>query len=59
MPSRHAPAILAFALCLVTFAVNLQAPLYAAYAALSGQGSAATAVAFSGYVVGVLSLIHI
>ena len=57
MPSRHAPAILAFALCLVTFAVNLQAPLYAAYAALSGQGSAATAVAFSGYVVGVLPVL--
>ena len=36
MISRHAPATLAFALCLVTFAVNLQAPLYTAYAALSG-----------------------
>ena len=27
MSSRHTSAILAFALCLVTFAVNLQAPL--------------------------------
>ncbi|OLS62094.1 MFS transporter [Pseudomonas putida] len=57
MISRHAPATLAFALCLVTFAVNLQAPLYTAYAALSGQGAAATAVAFSGYVIGVLPVL--
>ncbi|WP_110969370.1 MFS transporter [Pseudomonas huaxiensis] len=57
MITRHASAILAFALCLVTFAVNLQAPLYTAYAALSGQGAAATAVAFSGYVVGVLPVL--
>ena len=57
MSSRHTPAILAFALCLVTFAVNLQAPLYTAYAALSGQGAAATAVAFSGYVAGVLPVL--
>ena len=57
MSSRHTSAILAFALCLVTFAVNLQAPLYTAYAALSGQGAAATAVAFSGYVAGVLPVL--
>jgi len=57
MQSRHAPATLALALCLVTFAVNLQAPLYTTYAALSGQGAAATAVAFSGYVVGVLPVL--
>mgnify|MGYP006175046695 CR=1 FL=1 len=36
---------LAFALCLITLAVNLQAPLYITYADLSGQGAAATAVA--------------
>lgn len=57
MINRYAPATLAFALCLVTFAVNLQAPLYTAYAALSGQGAAATAVAFSGYVAGVLPVL--
>ncbi|MER8149571.1 MFS transporter, partial [Acinetobacter baumannii] len=57
MSNRHAPVTLAFALCLITFAVNLQAPLYTAYAALSGQGTAATAVAFSGYVAGVLPVL--
>lgn len=57
MTSRHASTTLAFALCLVTFAVNLQAPLYTAYAALSGQGAGATAVAFSGYVIGVLPVL--
>ena len=39
---RHA-ACLAFGLCLITLAVNLQAPLYTAYAELSGYGAAATA----------------
>ncbi|QXI39835.1 MFS transporter [Pseudomonas xantholysinigenes] len=57
MPTRHAPALLAFALCLITLAVNLQAPLYIAYADLSGRGAAATAVAFSGYVLGVLPVL--
>ncbi|MDF0732656.1 MFS transporter [Pseudomonas entomophila] len=51
------PARLAFALCLITLAVNLQAPLYTTYAELSGQGSTATAVAFSGYVLGVLPVL--
>lgn len=57
MITRRAHAILAFALCLITFAVNLQAPLYTAYATLSGQGAAATAVAFSAYVAGVLPVL--
>lgn len=35
MPNPRSPALLAFALCLITFAVNLQAPLYGAYADLS------------------------
>ncbi|WDY56666.1 MFS transporter [Pseudomonas sp. PSKL.D1] len=48
---------LAFALCLITLAVNLQAPLYTAYADLSGHGAAATAVAFSAYVLGVLPVL--
>lgn len=52
-----APARLAFALCLITLAVNLPAPLYITYADLSGQGAAATAVAFSGYVLGVLPVL--
>ncbi|MFU7347396.1 MFS transporter [Pseudomonas paraeruginosa] len=53
---RHATR-LAFGLCLITFAVNLQAPLYSAYAQLSGYGAAATATAFSGYVLGVLPVL--
>ncbi|MGE8389422.1 MAG: MFS transporter [Pseudomonas sp.] len=57
MPPRSNPALLAFALCLITLAVNLQAPLYITYADLSGQGAAATAVAFSAYVVGVLPVL--
>ncbi|MFG0631953.1 MFS transporter [Pseudomonas sp. xss_2] len=57
MPNRHAPALLAFALCIITFAVNLQAPLYITYADFSGRGAAATAVAFSGYVLGVLPVL--
>ncbi|RCL29149.1 MFS transporter [Pseudomonas sp. AFG_SD02_1510_Pfu_092] len=55
MPS--APSRLAFALCLITLAVNLPAPLYITYADLSGQGAAATAIAFSGYVLGVLPVL--
>lgn len=57
MPPRSTPALLAFALCLITLAVNLQAPLYITYADLCGQGAAATAVAFSGYVLGVLPVL--
>ncbi|WP_210638884.1 MFS transporter [Pseudomonas sp. Tri1] len=53
---RHAWG-LAFGLCLITLAVNLQAPLYTTYAQLSGYGAGATAVAFSGYVLGVLPVL--
>lgn len=53
----NAPARLAFALCIITLAVNLQAPLYITYADLSGRGAAATAMAFSGYVLGVLPVL--
>ncbi|MCD5364107.1 MFS transporter [Chromobacterium aquaticum] len=56
MNTRH-PARLAFGLCLITCAVNLQAPLYTAYAQLAGQGAAATATAFSAYVLGVLPVL--
>lgn len=54
---RSYPALLAFALCLITLAVNLQAPLYITYADLSGHGAAATAVAFSAYVLGVIPVL--
>ncbi|MDD2055975.1 MFS transporter [Pseudomonas sp. GD03860] len=57
MSTSRSPALLAFALCLITFAVNLQAPLYTAYAELSGYGAGATAIAFSGYVLGVLPVL--
>ncbi|RZI78775.1 MAG: MFS transporter, partial [Pseudomonas sp.] len=57
MRDRHAPALLAFALCIITLAVNLQAPLYTTYADLSGLGATATAVAFSAYVLGVLPVL--
>ncbi|MEG1041600.1 MAG: MFS transporter [Pseudomonas sp.] len=57
MPAPRAPAQLAFALCMITFAVNLQAPLYTAYAELSGKGASATAVAFSAYVLGVIPVL--
>lgn len=53
MPGRA----LAFALCLITGAVNLPAPLYPAYAQLSGAGSGATAVAFASYVLGVIPVL--
>jgi MFS family permease len=56
-PMPSAPSRLAFALCLITLAVNLPAPLYITYADLSGQGAAATAIAFSGYVLGVLPVL--
>ncbi|MDD0975527.1 MFS transporter [Pseudomonas fontis] len=57
MAASRAPHTLALALCLITFAVNLQAPLYTAYAELSGRGATATAIAFSGYVLGVVPVL--
>ncbi|SFX54238.1 MULTISPECIES: MFS transporter [unclassified Pseudomonas] len=55
-PDRHSWG-LAFGLCLITLAVNLQAPLYTTYAQASGHGAGATAVAFSCYVLGVLPVL--
>lgn len=55
--SRSHPARLAFALCTITSAVNLQAPLYDALAARSGAGVGATTVAFACYVVGILPVL--
>ncbi len=53
---RHA-AQLAFALCVITTGVNLQAPLYAAYAKQDGYGLMATTIAFSCYVAGVMPIL--
>ena len=50
MPSR----LLAIILFSAPFAVNLQAPLYPAYAALNQTGSAGMSIAFAAYVVGLL-----
>ncbi|ETX13699.1 MFS transporter [Roseivivax halodurans JCM 10272] len=53
--SRSAAALcLALSLFLVTYAVNLQAPLYDAYAAASGRGPAAVTIAFAAYVAGLM-----
>jgi len=57
MTTRHSAARLAFALCVITTGVNLQAPLYAAYARLDGYGVMATTIAFSCYVAGVLPIL--
>lgn len=51
------PAWLAAALCVMTTGVNLQAPLYAAYARADGVGVMATTLAFSFYVAGVLPVL--
>lgn len=48
---------LAFALCMITSAVNLQAPYYAALAAHDGLGVGATSLAFAAYVVGILPVL--
>lgn len=45
---------LALSLFTVTFAVNLQAPLYGAYVAGSGYGATAVTIAFSAYVAGLM-----
>ncbi|WP_422677902.1 hypothetical protein [Bisbaumannia pacifica] len=52
------PALrLAFALCMITTAVNLQAPLYAALATRDGVGVGATTLAFACFVLGVLPVL--
>lgn len=54
MPAKLAAALLALSLFTVTFAVNLQAPLYGAYAAESGRGATAVTIAFAAYVAGLM-----
>ncbi|MCI0509200.1 putative MFS family arabinose efflux permease [Chromohalobacter marismortui] len=51
------PLRLALALCTITTAVNLQAPLYDALAARDGLGVGATSVAFACYVVGIMPVL--
>lgn len=54
MPRSLAAGLLALSLFTITFAVNLQAPLYDAYAAASGRGAAAVTIAFAAYVAGLM-----
>ncbi|MDQ7727725.1 MFS transporter [Halomonas sp. SpR8] len=48
---------LAFALCMITTAVNLPAPLYNAIAARDGLGVGATTLAFACYVAGIMPVL--
>jgi MFS family permease len=48
------PSLLVLVLFTVTFAVNLQAPLYGVYAQESNVGSVAVTIAFAAYVAGLL-----
>lgn len=54
---RHQAACLALAFITITMGVNLHVPLYPAIAALDGQGLAATTIAFSFYVAGILPVL--
>lgn len=55
--NRRSAACLAFALCTITTAVNLQTPLYDALAARDGLGVGATTIAFACYVVGIVPVL--
>lgn len=54
MPKLIPVSLLALGLFMVTFAVNLQAPLYDVYAAESNVGATAVTVAFAAYVAGLM-----
>jgi MFS family permease len=54
MNRKYSVIALALALFVTTFAVNLQAPLYAVYAAESNVGTTAVTVAFAAYVAGLM-----
>lgn len=54
MPNFFSVTLLALALFTATFAVNLQTPLYGAYAAQSGLGATAVTIAFAAYVAGLM-----
>lgn len=55
--ARRGIAVTAGALFLVTAAVNLPAPLYAAYAAKAGYGTGAATLAFAAYVAGLVPVL--
>lgn len=54
MPKILSASLLALALFTVTFAVNLQAPLYDVYASQSDVGATAVTIAFAAYVAGLM-----
>ncbi len=54
MPRFLSVSVLALCLFTVTFAVNLQAPLYGVYTAQSGYGATAVTLGFAAYVVGLM-----
>jgi MFS family permease len=54
MQNRIPVVLLAAALFIVTFAVNLQTPLYGVYASESGVGTTAVTIAFAAYVAGLI-----
>jgi MFS family permease len=54
MPKFLSVSLLALALFTVTFAVNLQAPLYDVYASQSDVGATAVTIAFAAYVGGLM-----
>ncbi len=54
MPKFISVTLLALALFTVTFAVNLQAPLYDVYAVNSNVGATAVTIAFTAYVAGLM-----
>jgi MFS family permease len=54
MQNRIPVALLAAALFIVTFAVNLQTPMYGVYASESGVGTTAVTIAFAAYVAGLM-----
>ncbi|MGP8292078.1 MFS transporter [Vreelandella zhanjiangensis] len=57
MTNRSNAIKLAFVLCMITTAVNLQAPLYEALAARDGLGVGATTLAFACYVAGIMPVL--
>lgn len=54
MPNFFPAVLLVLALFTSTFAVNLQAPLYGAYASESNVGATAVTIAFAAYVAGLM-----
>ncbi|MET3134366.1 MFS family permease [Oxalobacteraceae bacterium GrIS 1.11] len=57
MKAPRQAAFLAFALIAITMGVNLHVPLYPAIAAQDGHGLAATTIAFSFYVAGIVPVL--